>query len=124
MTFKTKSEATKAANALVKIMGPKWQPKVWNNLGWWALAHAENDTVRIDIIPDRKGVMWYTCYMMEPPCISQFTQSKYYRDPFRTLRYTVKRYGKNLSAFTEKHNAIAAAGYKALLFALRQKIKQ
>lgn len=77
-SWEAHQRATQEAEALAKLLGPGWKPKVWENAGWHFSAEAEHGPFRVTpqttgsaIIGDWK-VYGYTAWINTQP---QFIES-------------------------------------------------
>lgn len=59
-TWAAFQKAKRAAAALQKALGPGWEPRVWENLGWYYCVNATGKSLSVYPVSDRRyHANWY-----------------------------------------------------------------
>ena len=85
--MKTQKEAVVAGKKLVKILGPGWGYRVWENLGWWFEARYGKGELSVH---ESEGKFY--CMLSEIPGVGNpgWYCDKSFRDPRKAVRETVR----------------------------------
>ena len=85
--MKTSKEAVARGKELVKILGPGWSHRVWENLGWWFEARYGKGELSVH---EHEGKFY--CMLSEIPGVGNpgWFCDKSFRDPRKAVRETVR----------------------------------
>ena len=83
----TKREAEIAGKALIKRLGPGWDLRIWENLGWWYEARFRKGELSVH---EHAGLFY--CMLSTVPGVGdlEWFCDKSFRDPQKAVRETVR----------------------------------
>lgn len=108
----TKTEATKKAKVLAKVLGKGWKINIWDNLGWHYRVHLDNKIhVAESSVPFGGDTRYYVSVGEGGSMLAMFApEFKSYTNPILAVKETVRAYEANLDEFIEREENLLKAG--------------
>ena len=111
-TYDHKESITAEAERLCVWLGPGWEPRVWNNMGWCFEAHYKG---LIHVNPCSQEGTWF-CMIGECGMVASLAPERLIKttDPRQVVQLTVAAYKEKWLAMRAKQEQLIAAGEECL----------